>query len=119
MRPLGGSLKKLIVAFHFQFAKQAGWKCDDCRRQALQEKRNCGWLGLPPRPAPVVWARGGAVTTECPRSYVTAESLCLIEEFFAWKTFGHADYRALPARMVDAFEVLELELAKERTNAER
>ena len=24
--------KKLIVAFHFQFSNQAGWRCDVCRR---------------------------------------------------------------------------------------
>ena len=39
-----GGTKKLIVAFHFQFANQAGWRCDACRRNGLEKKRRCGWL---------------------------------------------------------------------------
>ena len=42
-----GRKKKLIVAFHFQFSNQAGWKCDACRRSGLERERRCGWLGWP------------------------------------------------------------------------
>ena len=41
--------KKLIVAFHFQFSSQAGWRCDVCRRTGLEKKRRCGWLPVSTR----------------------------------------------------------------------
>ncbi len=44
MRPDGERKKKLIVAFHFQYANQAAWKCDSCRRGGLELKRRCGFI---------------------------------------------------------------------------
>jgi hypothetical protein len=49
---------------------------------------------------------------------VTGDSLALLEEFYAWKLFGNADPKLLPARTVDAFFVLEKELVEERANGE-
>ena len=120
MRTIGRRTKKLVVAFHFQFSNQAGWKCDACRKSGLESKRRCGWLkggdavisGAP------VWARGRTAVSTCPKSYVTPESLGLLEQFYAWKLFGNTDPNTLPARTVDAFFVLEKELMEERANGE-
>ena len=112
--------KKLIVAFHFQFANQAAWKCDTCRANGLERRRRCGWLPaeLAPATDPVVWARGRISAPECPRSYVTAESIGLLEEYYVWKLLGRSDCYDLPARLVEAIFVLENEVREERNHAE-
>lgn len=56
--------------------------------------------------------------TECPQSYITAESLAWIEAYQAGRVFGFGDVSELSARTVDAFCVLELEVAKERKHGE-
>jgi len=110
-----GRKKKLIVAFHFQFANEAAWKCDECRKNGLELTRRCDWV---PEAAltsqRVVWAREQVATTSCPISYITAESRALLEEFHAWKLFGSADYQRMSARVAEAIFVLESELIKER-----
>ena len=118
MRAHGSRKKKLVVAFHFQFANQAAWKCDLCRKSGLEVRRRCGWThtdsggeGLP------IWARGRVSTANCPTSHVTAESMSLIEEFHAWKLFGAGNFYDLPARVVEAFFVLENELRQEISGA--
>jgi hypothetical protein len=58
------------------------------------------------------------VAEECPQSYITAESLAYIEEFFTWKLFGHADHYTLAAKTVDAFFVLEREWLKEQRHGQ-
>lgn len=55
--------------------------------------------------------------TECPKSYITAESLSWIEEFHVRKLFGFGDVTNLPARAVDAFCTLERETVAERIHA--
>jgi len=116
MRVERGRTKKLVVAFHFQFAQQAAWKCDDCRRSGLEHKRRCGWLPEAERgPRRVVWARRQTGVEECPRSHVTAESEALLEEFHAFRVFGCSDTNAMPARLVDAICVLEQELRTEQS----
>jgi len=52
-------------------------------------------------------------TTVCPKSLISAQSLALLEEYFAWKLLGQADFRTLSARQVDAFCILENELRKD------
>jgi len=118
VRTRGTRTKKLIVAFHFQFANQAAWKCDECRRQGLEKLRRCGWLNWANEPRRVVWARGGVATECCPTSYVTADSAIYIQEFNAWKLFGGSGVYSLPARTVDAFIVLEHELRSEMRRAQ-
>ncbi len=49
----------------------------------------------------------------CPKSLITAESLSLMEAFWAWKLLGAGDLGSLPARTVDAYCVLENELRAE------
>lgn len=118
MRTQRGRKKKLIVAFHFQFANRAAWKCDTCRNDGLEVKRRCGWLTTPSLSGPsVVWAREHVATTSCPVSYVTAESQTLLEEFYAWKVLGISDYHDMPTRAAEAIFILENELRTERDSA--
>ena len=121
MRVVGARTKKLIVAFHFQFANQAAWRCEECRGSGLERVRRCGFVEsgteaprelklTPQRP---VWGKGEAIAFECPRSLITPESLRFIEEFSVWKVGGVRDFMRLPARTAEAFIVLEQELRAE------
>jgi hypothetical protein len=118
MRPVGRRKKKLIVAFQFQDANQAAWKCDACRAQGLDVKRRCAWLG-PGRVAPprVVWVGRTVRVTECPKSIISAESIGWIEQYQVGRAFGFPDLQNAPARAVDAFCVLEAERVAEREYA--
>jgi hypothetical protein len=109
--------KKLIVAFHFQFANQAAWKCDACRQSGLVEARGCAFAGAPERSRPV-WARRGHGVSRCPKSVIAGESLSLLEDFFAWKLAGGGDVRKRAAKTVDAFFALETEWRKETRNGD-
>ncbi|MBI4876804.1 MAG: hypothetical protein HY822_19380 [Acidobacteria bacterium] len=103
-----------MVAFHFQFANRAGWRCEECRKNGLERKRRCGWLAGELRgERHVVWARRSVRVDECPKSLVTAESVSLVEAFAAWKLAGGGDAGGLAARTADAFCVLESELRAE------
>jgi adenosine deaminase len=103
--------KKLIVAFHFQLGNKAAWNCDACRKSGLEKKRRCGWLANDADAiARVVWVRGRVSLTTCPTSYITAESIALLEEFNVWKLLGAGSAYDLPARLVEAIFVLENEL---------
>src|SRR5437763_13909081 len=99
----GGRKKKLIVAFHFhRSANQAAWRCDECREGGLEKVRNCGYMEPRVRTnARPVWARGGVWSAECPRSYITAESIYLLEEYSVWRITGVSG-AATTARGVDA-----------------
>ena len=102
--------KKLIVAFHFVRTDQARWKCDACRQQGLDVKRRCGFLAEELRGASrLVWVKGRAGVQECPKSFVTAASVELVEQFFVWKASGAGGWGELTARQADAFEALEVE----------
>jgi hypothetical protein len=115
-----GRTKKLIVAFHFQFANQAGWKCDTCRAQGLEKKRRCGFQEQDDSVAPgIVWARKNAVAPSCPRSYITPGSQELLERFRVLKTLGVRVPLDMPAREVDALCLLENELQAEIRNEQR
>jgi hypothetical protein len=85
----------------------------------LEKKRRCGWLKLEDLAAPpIVWARKQVSVSSCPTSYITSESIAMIEEFHVWKLFGVRDVYGLPARLVEAIFVLENELRSERNDAE-
>lgn len=114
MRSDGDRKKKLIVAFHFQFANRAGWDCDACRKNGLEVKRRCGFLPAEGRGEPrLVWARKRARAEECPKSLITGESLALLEEFFVRRRLGMVDGMETPARKVDAFLILREEMERE------
>ena len=114
-----GREKKLTVAFHFQFANQAAWRCDDCRRQGLEQKRNGGFLQIEPVSRAPVWLRGAVVSQECPRSFISADSLSWLEAFHVWRLGGKQELSQYSAKAVEAFSVLESELLKERENGVR
>lgn len=106
--------KKLIVAFHFQFANRAGWDCESCRKNGLESKRRCGFLPLEERGvARLVWARKHARAEECPKSLITGDSLALLEEFFVRRRLAIAEEMKTSARKVDAFVILRQEMERE------
>jgi|SRR5579862_3455918 len=110
MRVDGRRKKKLVVAFHFQSSNQAAWRCDECRRLGLEERRRCGFLEDARRgPKKLVWARGRVGAEECPKSLVTAQSLEWVEKFLTWKFEGAPRIGELTARDADAFLILERE----------
>ena len=55
---------------------------------------------------------------ECPKSYITPESVTLVEEFFVRRRFGGIDFDKLTARQADAFTLLENEFASERNDGQ-
>ncbi len=67
----------------------------------------------------MVWARGKIAAASCPTSYITPESIALLEEFHAWKLIGARDMYGLPARVVEAIFILENELRSEKHDAPR
>ena len=119
MRLKRGRKKKLIVAFHFQFGNKAAWSCDACRKSGLERKRRCGWLANDDVISPIVWARGRTALATCPTSYITSESVALLEEFHAWKLLGGASFYNLPARLVEAIFILENELRAESNDGQK
>ncbi len=66
--------------------------------------------GVGPR---LVWNRGGVALGTCPRSYITAESEALVEEFGARRQLGGYRVAELSARQAEAFLLLEQTLAAE------
>jgi hypothetical protein len=84
----------------------------------LERKRRCGWLeeSESGTPAPI-WARRQVTVESCPTSYITGESIALLEEFHAWKLIGVGDLYRLPARVVEAVFILENELRSEKRDA--
>jgi hypothetical protein len=50
---------------------------------------------------------------QCPKPYITPESQSLLEEFFIRRRFRTLDREELSARQVEAFLILEKELAAE------
>ena len=64
----------------------------------------------------MVWARGRVVAEECPKSLVSAESIELLEKFFARRAFGAGGWPDPTAREADAFLTLEAEIRAEVGN---
>lgn len=58
-----------------------------------------------------MWAKSGAVSTICPKSWITAQSMAWIEEYLVRRKLGPKGIEGLSARHVEAFLVLEHELA--------
>jgi hypothetical protein len=55
----------------------------------------------------------------CPTSYITPESIALLEEFHAWKLLGAGRVYELPARLVEAIFVVENELRTENNHGRK
>ena len=116
MRSERGRKKKLIVAFHFHQKHPAGWRCDDCRKQRLEASRRCGFLPQDRRGSErLVWIGPSIAISECPTSYVTAESLAFLEAFVAW-SLSRDSLTTFPARYADAIVALNSELRKARVD---
>jgi hypothetical protein len=60
-----------------------------------------------------VWARRNVSVGACPKSYVTPESVGLLEEFLVRRQLGGLPCEELSARSAEAFVVLEREMNKE------
>jgi hypothetical protein len=60
-----------------------------------------------------VWARKGVATDACPKSYITAESRTLVEEYLVRRRLNGLEFSELSARQVEAFLILENALAAE------
>lgn len=113
MRVIGSRKKKLIVALHFQFSDQAGWECGSCRKSGLEIRRRCGWISAAlETPARVVWAKDNIATSVCPKSFVTAQSIAWVEEYLVRRKLGQKGIDGLGAREVEAFLILEHQLAE-------
>jgi hypothetical protein len=54
----------------------------------------------------------------CPKSFVTAESQTLVEEFFVRRRLGGLEFAELTAKQVEAFVILEKALAVEMKDAQ-
>jgi hypothetical protein len=69
---------------------------------------------LPPDgTAAPVWARKTVATESCPKSYITAESEGLVEDFLVRRRLGGMSFGELSARQVEGFLILEQALAAE------
>jgi len=58
----------------------------------------------------VVWGRKRARTEECPKSFITGQSLAWMEEFVARRRLSIPDSLEVDARKVDAFLILQREM---------
>lgn len=58
-----------------------------------------------------MWARRNVALDQCPKPYITGDSESFLEEFFVRRRFGAIE--ELNARQVEAFWILEKELAAE------
>lgn len=54
-----------------------------------------------------MWARGGVRLETCPKSYITPNSVRLLEEFAVRKRLGVGDAAQMEARTAEAFLILE------------
>jgi hypothetical protein len=76
-------------------------------------KRRCGWIPLALQtPERVVWARNNAATTVCPKAFITAQSMTWLEEYLVRRKLGQRGIEGMGAREVEAFVILEHELAE-------
>ena len=83
----------------------------------MEHKRRCGWIRAAVKPEErIVWTRAGHSLTECPKPFITASSLSLLEAFSVWKLMGAGEFESMPARWVDAFWILARELRRQETN---
>lgn len=60
-----------------------------------------------------VWARKTVAIESCPKSYITAESEGLVEDFLVRRRLGGMSFAELSARQVEGFLILEQALAAE------
>ena len=66
--------------------------------------------------APPVWARSDVSLGTCPKSFITAESITMLEDFAVYRRLGRFDTNVLTARQADGFVFLERLIAREMKN---
>jgi len=66
----------------------------------------------------LIWVRKQVALRTCPKSYITGESLTLVEEFFVRRRLGGARLEELSAKQVEAFVILEKALAAEKSDGQ-
>ncbi len=66
-----------------------------------------------------VWIRRNIQTDTCPKSLVTAQSINFLEEFAAWRGGLMTDVNSLSSRQIEAFQLLENEVAEEARYAKQ
>ena len=66
-----------------------------------------------------VWAQNHVALSTCPKSFITAESQSLVEDFFMRRQLGGLWAADLTAKQADAFVVLGRELQSERNDGKR
>lgn len=108
MQPERGRTKKLILALHYHTQDKAGWRCEECRRGGLEEKRRCGWKGAWGE-GEIVWARRGAASAACPKTAITADSVAWLELWGTWRQCGKGVEGWMSAKDLDAMALLESE----------
>jgi hypothetical protein len=85
-----------------------------CRKSGLDVRRRCGWLDrAADQPSRIVWCRKSVALDTCPKSYVTAESEAMVEEFLVRRRLGGIQIAELSARQVEAYLILEQALVSE------
>ncbi len=77
-----------------------------------------GWDFARHAARPPVWIRKTVALNCCPKSYVTADSESLVEEFFVRRRLGGLNFEQLSARQVEAFLILEQALSQETENGQ-
>ncbi len=51
----------------------------------------------------------------CPKSYISAQSLAWIEEYGVWQRYRESEYTGIEAKKLDAFLLIEAEIAAQKT----
>ena len=59
------------------------------------------------------------ILNECPKPYISADSLGIMENYLVWKKFGGIPVESRLAKEVDGFLTLDAEIAEEERNALR
>jgi hypothetical protein len=81
--------------------------------------RNCAWdKQKAAEAARAVWARNGVVSSHCPKSVITSESLYYLEQFRYWKQLGSEALNSMEAKTVDAVLLLEQAWRLEKQDGE-
>ena len=62
----------------------------------------------------MVWAKGRIATEECPKSYITAQSMEWIERFAMWRRLGQSYPAPVSVKEIEAFVVLDQEITTGR-----
>lgn len=63
-----------------------------------------------------MWIRGDVVSEECPRPYITGQSVAWLEMFSVVRRLGWGDVQAMPVREAEAMSLLKRWMDEEEAN---